>query len=48
MEVAGPDTIAFPDTDAVIARLSAQPIKGQFILLKGSRSMALERLIDLL
>lgn len=48
VEAAGVDTVAFADTDAVMDRLSTHPISGRHILLKGSRSMALERLIDLL
>ncbi|WP_277465177.1 UDP-N-acetylmuramoyl-tripeptide--D-alanyl-D-alanine ligase [Parabacteroides sp. PF5-6] len=44
----GKDFQTFPSTDALIAHLNTQPLQGHQILLKGSRSMALEKVISLL
>jgi UDP-N-acetylmuramoyl-tripeptide--D-alanyl-D-alanine ligase len=38
----------YPTTDALLAELREHPINGYHILIKGSRGMALERVIDLL
>jgi len=40
--------VRFRSTDLFIQHLSEKPIKGKTILLKGSRSMALERLLEIL
>jgi UDP-N-acetylmuramoyl-tripeptide--D-alanyl-D-alanine ligase len=45
---AGRDFTSYPDTEALAAVLRRNPPKGFYILIKGSRGMALEQLIDLL
>ncbi|GAB6393896.1 MAG: UDP-N-acetylmuramoyl-tripeptide--D-alanyl-D-alani ne ligase [Bacteroidales bacterium] len=39
---------AYPDTDALLAALRQNPLKGYYILIKGSHSMALEQVTDCL
>ncbi|MDR1644889.1 MAG: UDP-N-acetylmuramoyl-tripeptide--D-alanyl-D-alanine ligase [Tannerellaceae bacterium] len=45
---AGKDFTSYPDTQSLAAVLSRHPLDDFYILIKGSRSMALEQLIDLL
>jgi len=45
---AGKDFTTFPTTEALIDSLRKDPLKGYTILIKGSRSMALEQVIDFL
>lgn len=45
---AGDGIDVFKTTDELISRLSEQPLKGFHILIKGSRSMALEKTVELL
>jgi UDP-N-acetylmuramoyl-tripeptide--D-alanyl-D-alanine ligase len=40
--------LSFPDTDKLISHLEKNPVKGQTILVKGSRGIALERIYSLL
>jgi len=46
--ISGNKTICFPDTGAFISWLASNPVSNRTILLKGSRKMRLETLINLL